>query len=123
MFGRARGGLAVATLNSITIDCKRAESLAKFWAQALDGYAVDREWAMVLKSDSGPTIYFQAVPEPKQGKNRVHVDIAASDRPAEVKRLKALGARVFREMEEGGYRWTIMQDPEGNEFCVTESAS
>jgi predicted enzyme related to lactoylglutathione lyase len=112
----------VARLNSITIDCKDAESLARFWAQALEGYAADPEWGMVLKSDTSPTIYFQAVPEPKQGKNRVHIDIAASDRRGEVKRLKGLGASVFKEMEEGGYRWTIMQDPEGNEFCVTESA-
>ena len=109
-------------LNSVTIDCRDAETLAKFWAQALDGYSVDSEWAMVLKSDSGPTIFFQAVPEPKQGKNRVHLDISVADCPTEVERLKALGATVFQEMDEGGYRWTIMQDPEGNEFCVTQAA-
>lgn len=109
-------------LNSVTIDCKDAEALAKFWAQALDGYSVDAEWMMVLKSDSGPTIFFQAVPEPKQGKNRVHLDMAVADRPGEVERLKGLGATVLKEMEEGAYQWTIMQDPEGNEFCVTQAA-
>jgi predicted enzyme related to lactoylglutathione lyase len=114
-------GDGMARLNSITIDCKDAESLAGFWVKALDGYEVDSEWAMVLKSDSGPTIFFQGVPEAKQGKNRVHLDIAAPDRPAEVIRLKSLGAKVFKEMEEGGYAWTIMQDLEGNEFCVTQT--
>jgi predicted enzyme related to lactoylglutathione lyase len=109
-------------LNSVTIDCKDAEGLAQFWAQALDEYSVDAEWSMVLKSDSGPTIFFQAVPEPKQGKNRVHLDMSVADREAEVARLKALGATVFRDLEEGGYQWTIMQDPEGNEFCVTRAA-
>ncbi len=112
----------MARLNSITIDCRDAEVLAKFWAEALEGYEVDSEWAMVLKSDSGPTIFFQAVPEPKQGKNRVHLDIAATERLGEVARLKGLGAKVYKEMEEGGYSWTIMQDPEGNEFCVTQAA-
>lgn len=112
----------MAKLNSITIDCRDAEGLAVFWAQALDGYSVDSEWAMVLKSDAGPTIFFQAVPEPKQGKNRVHLDMAVADRPGEVERLKVLGATVFKEMAEGAYQWTIMQDPEGNEFCVTQAA-
>ena len=51
-------------------------------------------------------------------KNRVHVDLTSSDRPGEVQRLTALGARVLREMDEGGARWTVMIDPEGNEFCV-----
>lgn len=108
-------------LNSVTIDCRDADALARFWAQALEGYSVDAEWAMVLKSESGPTIFFQTVPEPKQGKNRVHLDMSVAGREAEVERLKSLGATVFREMEEGGYQWTIMQDPEGNEFCVTQA--
>lgn len=109
-------------LNSVTIDCRDAEALAQFWAQALDGYSVDSEWAMVLKSESGPTIFFQAVPERKQGKNRVHLDMSVTGRAAEVQRLKVLGATVLREVEEGGYQWAIMQDPEGNEFCVTQAA-
>lgn len=113
----------MAKLNSITIDCKDAESLARFWSQALEEYAVDSEWPMVLKSESGPTIFFQAVPEPKQAKNRVHLDIAVADREGEVRRLKDLGATVLKEMDEGGYRWTVMQDPEGNEFCVTQASS
>jgi predicted enzyme related to lactoylglutathione lyase len=107
-------------LNSVTIDCANAEGLAKFWEQALEGYAIDAEWAMVLKSDSGPTIFFQKVPEPKTVKNRVHLDLSVEDRAAEVERLKTIGAKVFEEKEEGGYRWTIMQDPEGNEFCVVQ---
>jgi predicted enzyme related to lactoylglutathione lyase len=56
------------------------------------------------------------------GKNRVHLDISAVDRESEVRRLTSLGATVLREQEEGGYRWTNMQDPEGNEFCVTQAS-
>ena len=109
-------------LNSVTIDSANAESQAKFWAQALEGYEIDSDWPMVLKSVEGPTIFFQQVPEQKTVKNRVHLDMAVANRTAEVERLKALGAAVQAEMDEGGYKWTVMQDPEGNEFCITQSA-
>lgn len=110
-------------LNSVTIDCANAEGLAQFWAQAIEGYEIDKEWPMVLKSPGGPTIFFQRVPEPKQVKNRVHLDLSVADRPTEVERLTALGARILKEMNESGYRWTVMQDPEGNEFCVTQTST
>jgi predicted enzyme related to lactoylglutathione lyase len=48
----------------------------------------------------------------------VHVDYEATDRAAEVERLVGLGGRVLREMDEPEGRWTVMADPEGNEFCV-----
>ncbi len=105
-------------LTYITIDCKDAKRLASFWAEALDGYAAD-EGAIVVKTESGPGIYLQEVPEPKTVKNRVHIDIGTDDLAAEVNRLKAIGANVSEERDEGGNRWTIMADPEGNEFCVT----
>jgi predicted enzyme related to lactoylglutathione lyase len=59
------------------------------------------------------------VPEPKVVKNRVHIDINLPDRE-EMVRLQRLGARVLQEIRdaEGRLRWTIMADPEGNEFCA-----
>jgi predicted enzyme related to lactoylglutathione lyase len=59
------------------------------------------------------------VPEPKICKNRVHIDINLPDRE-EMVRLQHLGARVLQEVRdaEGRLRWTIMADPEGNEFCA-----
>jgi len=87
--------------------------------------------AIVDPETVGPRIYFQRVPEHKVVKNRVHLDlnvgpgIAAplEERrrsvDAEVDRLKAAGASVFRpgSVERGEY-WVVLQDPEGNEFCV-----
>ena len=87
--------------------------------------------AVVDPEGAGPRIYFQRVPEPKIVKNRVHLDlnvgpgIAAplDDRrrvvDAEVDRLTAAGATVVRpgSVERGEY-WVVLQDPEGNEFCV-----
>ncbi|MEV6326330.1 VOC family protein [Streptomyces sp. NPDC051909] len=68
----------------------------------------------------GHRILFQRVPEPKTVKNRVHLDLhpPAGTRDAEVARLTALGAKVLRKVAEQGGSWTVMEDPEGNEFCV-----
>lgn len=87
--------------------------------------------AVVDPDGKGPRIYFQRVPEAKVVKNRVHLDLNVGpgvrapleDRQhavdAEVARLKRLGATVFRpgSVERGEY-WVVMQDPEGNEFCL-----
>jgi catechol 2,3-dioxygenase-like lactoylglutathione lyase family enzyme len=95
----------------------------------------ESEWnsasAVVDPDGAGPRIYFQKVPESKVVKNRVHLDLSVSagsrvpleERQravdAEVQRLSGLGATVFRpgSVERGEY-WVVMQDPEGNEFCV-----
>jgi hypothetical protein len=78
----------------------------------------------------GPRVFFQKVPEPKSAKNRVHLDLQSGGGPsvpleeqkarirAEVERLEALGASVVEDNAEMGVAWTVMTDPEGNEFCV-----
>jgi Glyoxalase-like domain len=73
-----------------------------------------------LSSDDHPTWLFAKVPEPKTAKNRMHVDMAAADRDAEVARLIELGATRVADMNEWDYEWTVMHDPEGNEFCVAQ---
>ncbi|MGW2252297.1 VOC family protein [Kitasatospora sp. NPDC001660] len=68
----------------------------------------------------GRRILFQAVPEPRETKNRLHLDLhpGPGAREATVIRLQALGATVLRHVKENGGEWTTMADPEGNEFCV-----
>ncbi|MFJ9692740.1 VOC family protein [Kitasatospora sp. NPDC101183] len=68
----------------------------------------------------GRRILFQAVPEPKPDKNRLHLDLhpAPADRPATLARLLTAGATTLRDVKEPGGSWTVMQDPEGNEFCL-----
>ncbi|WP_267132640.1 VOC family protein [Streptomyces smaragdinus] len=61
-----------------------------------------------------PRIFFQLVPEGKQVKNRVHLDLRTTEAAAEVERLCALGATVRAERED----LITMQDPDGNEFCI-----
>jgi hypothetical protein len=69
---------------------------------------------------SGTGLGRRLLPEPKTGKNRLHIALHPGEglRGAEVERLTALGARVLREVREQGGVWTVMYDPEGNEFCV-----
>jgi len=68
----------------------------------------------------GGRVLFQVVPEPKTGKNRVHLDlhVGSDQRDATVDRLVQLGGSVLWHGEEFGSTWVTMADPEGNEFCV-----
>jgi len=114
-------------LRHITLDCRDATALAAFWATALDR-PVD-EGASPFFASIGmatrsrrPAWLFLQVPEPKQAKNRMHLDFSAADPQVEltdlVGRLVALGATAHGEHDEWGTRWTVLADPEGNEFCV-----
>jgi predicted enzyme related to lactoylglutathione lyase len=111
---------------SVVIDCSDPESLKSFWAPAL-GYREEKwpgENYVVLVSEElglkAPLVLLQKVAEPKQGKNRVHIDVYSKDIEAEAKRLEGLGATRARAepFEEHGAEWITMADPEGNEFCV-----
>jgi len=109
-----------STLDTITVDCADAQTLADLWCAALGLRVGDADEAgEYVAGERGLGIHFQVVPEPKGLKNRVHLDPRPSDAMAkEVERLKALGAPELRYVEEGGGSWTVMQDPEGNESCV-----
>jgi predicted enzyme related to lactoylglutathione lyase len=109
-------------VDTLTIDCADPRRLAAFWTQAL-GYELretgDEEAWIADPSGRGWPLLFLVVPEGKSVKNRVHLDLRPPrSMDEEVQRLEAAGARVQRRVEEGGSFWTVMQDPEGNEFCV-----
>jgi len=119
-------GLAPDTLTFDTGDPVR---VATFWAAALGYDLVDPDPAGAYVADpSGQTrgIFFQPVPEPKTAKNRVHLDLRPSGTMREeVDRLRRLGATELDLVEKDASAvdgqptfWTVMQDVEGNEFCV-----
>jgi predicted enzyme related to lactoylglutathione lyase len=116
-------GMAL-TAHMVTIDCADPKGLSGFWSEAL-GYVqvADLGGYLILRpadgSPGGLTVSLQEVPEPRVGKNRVHLDLEASDRAAEVARLVKLGATKVREHTYSGYAWTVLEDPEGNVFCVS----
>lgn len=126
----------MATHWTLGCDADDPGRLAAFWAEALGyvdepGYD-DPDGASIVDPDGkGPAIGFLRVPEPKTAKNRVHIDIRVAGEPpwdmaererlihAKVAELVAAGATVVREEtydESLGH--VVMQDPEGNEFCV-----
>jgi hypothetical protein len=128
----------VARLKDVVFDSAHPASIARFWAAALDGYDIapydeaeldrlraagindpeDDPTVLVEPSAGGvPRFFFQLVPESKQVKNRVHLDLTSADVRAEVQHLTTLGARVLADHG----RWVTMADPEGNEFDVTPS--
>ncbi|HET8620319.1 MAG TPA: VOC family protein [Acidimicrobiales bacterium] len=117
-----------ATLSNITFDCADAATLAGFWSQVLGrplstSPAPSEYFASIGEPGhdpaDAPRWFFLKVPEPKPAtKNRVHVDLATEDREVEVERLVALGATRVDDQDELGLRWTVLRDPEGNEFCV-----
>ena len=111
----------------VTIDCQDPDALAPFWAAAL-GYEVgqdfDGQFLMLQPpGGNGPYLALQRVPEPRVGKNRVHLDFHCPDRAAEVARLVELGATELGQHKMSGFVWTVLADPEGNEFCVAETVS
>jgi Glyoxalase-like domain len=112
-------------LGNITLDCEDVLKVADFWSAAL-ARPLDEGSSEFFASIGGgdadrvePAWYFAKVPEPKSAKNRVHPDLTSSD-PSVIEDLVALGASVEgeHEMPGGAHRWTVMHDPEGNEFCV-----
>ena len=90
----------------------------------------DRYASRVDPDGAGPRLFFQRVPEPKTAKNRVHLDLGVSggrsvpieDRRRRVadavERAVAAGATRVKDYDEAGQHWVVLQDPEGNEFCL-----
>jgi hypothetical protein len=121
----------------VTFDCAEPERVARFWAEVL-GYVVpplppedQGSWAACADpSGAGPRLFFQRVPEGKVVKNRVHLDVRAgtglvgherlATLEAECERLVALGAAHVRTLyaDEENESCIVMQDVEGNEFCL-----
>lgn len=127
----------MAKLRDVVFDARHPASIARFWAQVLDGYAIapyddaelerlrglgiddtEDDPSVLVEAEPGvtPRLFFQLVPEPKQAKNRVHLDLSCGDIDAEVRRLTGLGARVLARHQE----WVTLADPEGNEFDLAQ---
>ena len=107
----------------LVLDCAEPSTLAEFWREALDyrEYYTDVSFAVLVpKEGTASPLVLQGVPEPKTGKNRMHLDIVVDDIEPEIARLQALGAHRLDEgiQRFGDLQWVRMADPEANEFCV-----
>ena len=110
----------------IVIDCSDLDRSARFWADVL-GYSAGaathgRYRGLTPESGEGIEVLLQQVDDEKHGKNRLHLDLRTADLAAEVSRILGFGASLVtsRPVEEDGWRWHILADPDGNEFCVLE---
>jgi catechol 2,3-dioxygenase-like lactoylglutathione lyase family enzyme len=108
-------------LQQIVVDSREPARLVRFWAALLGGDPVDRPdgWAYVAVPGF-PKLTFQLVPEPKEGKNRLHLDLEVDPGgiPAAVERAAQLGATPVGGLvtDESGH-FHVLTDPDGNEFC------
>jgi predicted enzyme related to lactoylglutathione lyase len=121
-----------ASLVAVIVDCHDPLRVAGFWAEALAWKVARRnpdEYRVSDPAGQDPGLYFMKVPEPKAGKNRLHLDIlTAGSMEDEVARLVEAGAEMVEARQDPDWMdnpdtWTVLRDPEGNEFCVTSTAT
>ena len=105
--------MALATFKDLVIDASDARRLGAFWAEALGLRLEENGPTDVVLRGRTPahTVWIDEVPEPKTVKNRVHLDVHTGD----IDRLTAAGATVLNDTD---FRWVVMADPEGQEFCA-----
>lgn len=121
----------------VAFDCLDALVVGRFWSAAI-GRPLDpgaaSEFASIgfhgrrnragwgaVERDDDPSWLFARVPEPKAVKNRLHLDVVAANPETEIARLIEIGATRIGDRDEYGYTWTLMADPEGNEFDVARA--
>ncbi|GAA3346381.1 VOC family protein [Amorphoplanes nipponensis] len=108
---------------SVVVDCADPHAMARFWGAATDWtlHKVTDDSAVLRSARGvGPYLQFLRTPDRKTGWNRVHLDVRpypGDDPEAEVARLRALGATVI-DLGGSDVAWTVLADPEGNEFCL-----
>lgn len=114
------------TFEHIVFDAADALALAQFWAGVLER-PVDPNgnsfFATIGRTGGAaghPVFMFLRTADKPTGKNRLHVDLAAADRVAEVQRVVALGAAKVADLDEYGVEWTTLRDPEGNYFDLAQ---
>ncbi len=113
-------------VGSVVIDCNDFDAMFAFWREALRYVPVHPpkpgDWALLGDPDGdGVNVAIDVVPEPRIGKNRVHLDLYTDDQQGEVARLLELGATHHRGPNPGE-DFVVLADPEGNLFCVIDTS-
>lgn len=111
-------------IGSIVIHCHKFDQMVAFWSEAL-GYTRDRPLSggwVVLRAPggSGPNLSLQARERRRASRSWVHLDLYAHDQKSEVERLERLGANRYPWRYEPGADYVVLEDPDGNLFCVVE---
>jgi hypothetical protein len=112
-------------IGSIVIDCFKFKKMLEFWQQAL--YYVPRKPAesgwVVLSDPKGrsPNISLNQIPEKRTSRNRLHLDLYTDNRESEVNRLLKIGAKRHRQTYGPEDDFRVLEDPDGNLFCVVQT--
>ena len=110
--------------SAVTVDCLDPHRVARFWSQLLGREQGDSPTGWVYlgeRTDALPRLVFQPVSEPKNGKTRLHLDVAVDDITTGIEEVTSLGGSFTGERhdyDEGVV--VVMADPEGNEFCLVQ---
>jgi predicted enzyme related to lactoylglutathione lyase len=106
---------------TLVVEATDPARLARWWAEVLDYrvlYEASDEVVISRDEKTYPGLIFVPVPEAKNTKNRLHIDLNPDDQEAEVERLVNMGARRVDVGQGDEVSWVVLADPEGNEFCV-----
>jgi hypothetical protein len=113
-------------IGSVVVDCNDFDAMYEFWREALRYVPrdpPDEDWVVLRDPDNrNVNVSLQLVPEKRVGKNRLHFDLYTDDQQGEVERLLQLGATIYRREREEGEDFIVLEDPEGNLFCVVDKS-
>lgn len=113
--------MAIANaIQHLVVDTNNPQLVAAFWSAVL-GRPIADDWGDFVRlapDESGTRMAFAAVPEAKAMKNRLHLDLTVTNREQAVIELIGLGGSLTETRNQGEHMWSVMADPEGNEFCV-----
>ena len=111
-------------IGNVAIDCNDLDAMKAFWMQMTDYKELAGDEPFCFLGDpehmGWTKLFLQKVPEPRVGKNRLHIDLYVEDRETAAAEVEAVGGRRVGEHENGPVRWVVMADPEGNEFCLVQ---
>lgn len=114
-------------IGSIVIHCHEFERMVAFWEGALryiPRQAAKDGWIVLLDPKGrGPNLSFQARTTPRQRRSWLHLDLYTDNQQEEVERLLKLGARRYPWKYRHGSDFVVLEDPDGNLFCVVQRAS
>ena len=114
--------VAKAKAGALMIDCHDPDALLAFWSEVLGIEAAQRYPNYIFCTPipgNEIRLAFQRVPEDKTVKNRLHLDLTHEDPEGFIGKVEQLGGSRLEDHGDSSFSWTILADPEGNEFCVT----
>lgn len=111
----------IVQVATVVVNVSEFEKEKAFWS-ALLGVGVAREFPgfawLAPQHEGGISVALQQVADPTPGRNRLHLDAGVADLEVAQGRIEALGGSLVEEHDMFGFRWKVMADPEGNEFCI-----